>query len=159
VEAEPEKNERIRRRKRLRNSIIVIALLVVAFWPVRYLASPRWEVRVENERGQPLAGMNVVLSYKNYSVENNSHEIIYQTDENGRVVFSKQIGKANAASLVLYTLEESLLFVHGSFGRHASVWANGNGLEGDDVFDHELVDWTGSPDSMRSVIVVKPVRR
>ena len=45
---------------------------------------------------------------------------------------------------------------HASFGRHASVFAFGQGLEGFDYssLTHNAVDWTGNPDHMISWIVV-----
>lgn len=158
VEQEPSSNATTARRKWLRWLIVAIVLTVVLGWPFPYLTSPNWEVLVENVTGQPAPGMYVVLSYQNYSVEDDSHQIIAQTDSNGRVVFGKQHGKASAAALIFYTLKEGALFVHGSFGRHAYVYAYGDRLEGNDVSNGVLVDWRGRPDSMQSVILVKPSR-
>ena len=49
--------------------IVAAVLLIIAFWPMRHLAAPRWSVVVVTDDGQPLANINVRLVYQNYSAE------------------------------------------------------------------------------------------
>ena len=63
-----------------------LVLLIVVMWPTSYMASPRWEVWVVKDDGQPIPQINVRLVYQNYSAEGESHEVTLRTDENGHVV-------------------------------------------------------------------------
>src|SRR5439155_25981831 len=125
-------------------------------WPMSYLASPRWEVWVITDDGQPIPQINVRLVYKNYSAENASHEVTLRTDQNGHVLFPQHYEKACIFQQLYYTMSAGAS-VHGSLGRHAYVFAFGGGYEGDALTGDHLDDWHGSPDSMQSRIVAKRV--
>jgi uncharacterized GH25 family protein len=73
--------------------IAATVVLIIAIWPMRYLAAPRWSVVVVTDDGQPLASANVRLSYRNYSAEDQSHELTLKTDESGRLLFPAQYGR------------------------------------------------------------------
>jgi hypothetical protein len=45
---------------------------------------------MRDESGTPLAGLNVRLSFKNYSAESDSHETTLVTDQSGHVAFPAQ---------------------------------------------------------------------
>ncbi len=135
-----------------------VVLLSVAVWPTSYLASPRWEVWVVKDDGQPIAQINVRLVYQNYSAEGESHEVTLRTNENGHVVFPPAYERACLLRRALYTMSSAGAGVHASFGRHAYVFAFGGGYEGSAVIGDYVADWQGNPDSMQSKIVAKPSR-
>jgi len=130
------------------------AVFTVSLWPMRYLASPRWEVWVVADNGQPISGINARLVYQNYSAEGQSHEITMTTDENGHALFPSQYGRASLLQRVFYTLSLARAGVfHASFGRHAFVFVFGGGYEGEAINGKYGADWRGSPESMESRIV------
>jgi len=135
--------------------IVAAVLLIIALWPMRYLAAPRWSVAVVTDDGHPLANTNVRLVYQNYSAEGRSHELTLTTDENGRVLFPAQYERVCVLQRLYYTVSSAGAGVHASFGRHAYVLAFGGGYEGNAVDGKHLTDWRGTPDSMESRIVVK----
>ena len=129
-------------------------LLIVGMWPTSYLASPRWEVWVITEDGQPIRDNNVRLVYQNYSAESESHEVTLKTDDRGQVEFPPNYEKACFLQRALYSVSAAGAGVHASFGRHAYVFAFGN-FEGSVVAGKYVTDWSGTPDSMQSRIVAK----
>jgi hypothetical protein len=130
-------------------------LLIISLLPIRYLASPRWDVWVATDEGKPRAGISVRLVYQNYSAEGQSHEVTLRTDENGRVLFPVQYGRASLLQRLVYTVSSAAAGVHASFGRHAYIFAFGDGYEGTAVTGKYVTDWRGTPESMESRIVVR----
>lgn len=100
-------------------ALLVASLVLVGIWPVRYLASPRWEVWVVAENGEPLSGMSVRLVYENYSAEKQGHELTLLTDAAGHALFPPQYQRACLFRGIFYTALEARAGVHASFGRHA----------------------------------------
>jgi hypothetical protein len=137
--------------------ILLIAVALLFVWPITTVQSPFWEVRVVSETGQPLERMTVTLSYQNYSAESEAHLERKQTDAAGYVVFPQRILKASRLRRIVTTLESATAGVHASFGPHAHVWAEGNGLTGSAVSNGYVTDWTGSPPRMSLTIVAKPL--
>jgi len=136
--------------------IIVAFAVGTLFVPLSSLDSPAWDVWVTDRRGQPVSGITVRLTYRNYSAERESREIDAITDAYGRAVFGAQMLRASLGRRAVVTLLSAAAGVHASFGRHAAVLVFGKGLEGFDI-DRErnlVVDWTGEPDHMESRIVV-----
>ena len=141
-----------------RQPIAVLALCAAAvllFWPSPYLASPHWEVWVTRPDGTPIEGINVALYFHNFSTEEEGHTAILTTDSHGYVVFPPHYQKASIAQYVFHTVSAARAGVHASFGRHASVFAYGNGYEGWPVTGEYVTDWRGSPSSMQSKIAAK----
>jgi hypothetical protein len=138
--------------------LVAAVLLIVGAWPMSYLASPRWEVWVVTDDGQPIPQINVRLVYKNHSAESESHEVTLITDENGHALFPQHYEKACIFQRLFYTLSSARAGVHASFGRHAYVFAFGSGYEGSAVTGKYVADWRGKPDSMQSRIVAKRSR-
>jgi hypothetical protein len=140
----------------------VLGLIIVAFIagiiPTRYLAAPHWDVSVRDESGAPLAGLNVRLSFKNYSAESDSHEITLVTDQSGHVAFPSQFRSASLLQRAFYTIGSAIGGVHASFGNHAFVFVFGGGYEGDAVTGPYVTDWTGSPTKMASTVVAKRMK-
>ncbi len=148
---------KVSRTKRRAGTVAVTAVMaIIALWPTGYLASPRWEVWVVTQDGQPIQGINVRLVYQNYSAEGRSHEITLMADESGHVLFPPQYERASIIQRVFYAISSAQGGVHASFGRHAYVFAFGGGYEGDAVTGKYVADWRGDPESVQSRIVAKP---
>jgi hypothetical protein len=140
-------------------ALVSTCLLILGAWPTTYLASPRWDVWVVTEDGRPISDINVALYYANYSAEGESHSAVLWTDGQGHVLFPANYAKASLYRRVFYTISSAGAGVHASFGRHASVFAYGNGYEGFPVNCQYVEDWRGSPDSMQSkIIATRPGR-
>jgi len=142
-------------------AMVLGVLFIMGFLPMRYLASPRWEVWVVKKvDNQPLPGMKVMLDYGNYSAERFNHIITLTTDENGHALFQPTYATASLFQRVLYTSISALAGVHASFGRHATVMLPaGQGYFGVAVSGQYVTDWQGSPESMQSRIVAEPSAR
>jgi hypothetical protein len=136
----------------------LLALIIFLAWPSTTAQSPLWEVWVVNEAGQPLQGITVTLICHNYSAEQEGHSEQKQTDASGYAVFSPRSLKVTRFRRLITTIESAGAGVHASFGPHAHVWANGNGLTGDAVSNGYVTDWTGSPPRMSSTIIAKPTQ-
>ena len=145
-------------RKKLFLLTSLFALVIFLAWPSTTAQSPLWEVWVVNEAGQRLQGITVTLIYHNYSAESEGHSEQKQTDASGYAVFSPRSLKAHRFRRLIATIESAEAGVHASFGPHAHVWANGNGLTGDAASNGYLTDWTGSPPRMSSTITAKPTQ-
>ena len=145
-------------RWRLYCAIALVALTVGA-WPIRYLASPNWDVWVVDDSGSPLSGVNIRLVYKNYSVEGASHELTLNADADGHAFFPKHYESASIFQRLFYTASSAMAGVHASFGPDAYVFAFGSGYEGSPVTGKYVTDWRGSPDSVLSKIVAHPATR
>ncbi len=138
--------------------ILMAIALVLSVIPVTSLNSPKWDVFVVDQNGQPVSDMIVRLSYQNYSAESEGHELDAVSDERGHASFAPQTLRASAMRRGLSILQSAMGGVHASFGPHASVFAFGRGLQGYDVDrkSNALVFWRGTPDRMESLIVVEP---
>jgi hypothetical protein len=145
-------------RKKLFLLISLLASITFLAWPSTTAQSPLWEVWVVNEAGQPLQGITVTLSYQNYSAESEGHSEQKQTDTSGYAVFLPRSLKAPRLRRLIATIESAGAGVHASFGPHAHVSADGNGLTGDAVSYGYVTDWTGSPPRMSSTIIAKPTQ-
>lgn len=131
-----------------------VAIVVAAAWPVTTLETPRWEVRVVDEKGQPVAGMTVRMAYRNYSAESVGHEQDLETDATGHVVFPARTITASLLRRGLEMLRSAQAGVHASFGPHVYVFAFESGPEGYIESWGDRVDWAGKPAEMESRIVV-----
>jgi hypothetical protein len=143
----------MRKRKAAIGLGLVLALALVPF------ASPNcpdWTVTVVDKQGQSIPGLTVRLSYQNYSLEDESHEMDKITDQRGQVTFPAQIIRASLLRRCYYTLLSARAGVHASFGPAASVFAFGEGMEGSAVDPKRgiLTVWRGTPSRMQSRIVV-----
>ncbi len=144
-------------RKKLFLLISLIALVIFLVWPSTTAQSPLWEVWVVNEAGKPLQGITITLIYQNYSAESEGHSEQKQTDASGYAVFLPRSLKAPRFRRVIATIKSAGAGVHASFGPHAHVVVNGDGLTGDAVSNGYVTDWTGSPTRMSSTVIAKPV--
>src|SRR6266404_2486758 len=135
--------------------ILVACALGLGVIPLESLNCPAWDVWVVDQNGQPVSGIAVRLSYKNYSAEDETHEIDRTTDQRGHTAFAAQTLSASLVRRLIFILSSLRAGIHASFGRHASVFAFGKGLEGFDVDLQRniVVEWTGESRNMESRIV------
>lgn len=120
--------------------------------------SPRWDVWVVDEAGQPVVGINVTLVREDYSCESVDHSETLFTDAQGHVQFRPRYMKWSPFKCAYYTAGALMPFTHHEHGRHASVTAGDpNGaLFGKAVDkDGHPIDWTGSPDQLKTHMIVR----
>jgi hypothetical protein len=131
-------------------------VLAFALVPFASLHCPGWTVTVVDWQDRPIPGMTVRLSYQNYSLEDESHEMDRITDQRGQVTFPAQTIHASFLRRCYRTVLSARAGVHASFGPSAYVFAFGKGMEGPDVDPKRgiLVFWRGSPSQMQSRIVI-----
>jgi len=122
--------------------------VILAFIPFKSLNCPSWDVWVTDGNGKALPGMTVLLTYQDYSAESRSHEIRGITDAQGHVAFAAQTLWASVVQRIRATLNSTVVGVH---GRHAQVFAFGNGQ-----ISRDSAYWTGKPNHMESRIIVVP---
>jgi hypothetical protein len=140
------------------NLIWIIAALGVALLiPIPYLASPVWHVAVVDEAGVAVEGITVRRVYRNYSTEADGHEDDQATDRQGRATFAAKWSSASIARRCVFTAFSALAGAHASFNRHAYVFAFGNGREGYAVSGGRVLDWTGEPAALDSLITTTPL--
>ncbi len=137
-------------------AIIGVAILVIAFIPIKSLEAPTWDVWVTDESGVALQGVLVRESHTNYSAEFQGGEESLTTDQAGHVRFEPQILRASPLKRLIVTASSAMAGVHASFGPNAYVFAFADGLEGDSVVNGVVETWRGSPDTMKSRIVMHP---
>jgi hypothetical protein len=135
-------------------AVAAVILLLAGIWPIKYLASPNWDVWVTQKDGAPVQSIKVRLSYQNYSTENKDHEITLIADQRGHVQFVPQYQRACFFQRAFYTLLAARAFVHASFGPNAFVFAFGEGYEGSTAAGDSVTYWSGSPEAVESKIVV-----
>ena len=133
-----------------------VALIALSLIPIPYLASPEWHVNVVDERGAPIDGMTVRLSWTNYSAEWNGHEEDRATDANGCVAFPPHRGWASSLQRLWFSALMATSLAHASFGPHATVFAFDHNREGSAIDGGIITEWTGKPGEMRSVIIARP---
>lgn len=131
----------------------VVLLIGILLCPIPYTAAPAWAVWVIDEVGVPIQGMNVRLSYQNHSAESKGHELDAITDSQGHVYFPRRTASASIGRHIIYFAWSATTGVHASFGRHANVFAFGQGRQGSATTGDVITDWTGAPQEMESRIV------
>ncbi len=131
-----------------------VAIIVAAAWPVTTLETPRWDVWVVDLNGQPVEGVTVRLTYKNYSVESVGHEQDLDTDVTGHVVFPARTITVSTLNRAIGVVRATEGGVHASFGPHVYVFVFGRGREASAESFGYITDWTGQPAEMESQIIL-----
>jgi hypothetical protein len=145
-------------RKKLLWTIVGLGAVLILI-PFRTLNCPTWDVWVTYLGGEPAAGVTVRLTYQNYSLERESHQIDAITDGRGHVEIGARTISASLAHRLVGTLSSALgEGIHASFGPHARASAfDSNGAEGDAEWGGIITDWTGEPSHMESqIVLVRP---
>jgi hypothetical protein len=137
-------------------AIVAAAILVVALFPIRSLHAPSWDVAVTDESGVALKGILVRESYQDYSAEFQGGEESLITDELGHVRFEPKTLSASPLKRLIVTASSATGGVHASFGPSAYLLAFGDGSEGAPEVNGRMETWHGSPNSMKSRIVMHP---
>lgn len=99
-----------------------VALLFVC--PFQTTVVPQWTVRLVNESGTPVGGLEVSERWRHYSVESADHEETLRTNADGYVAFSR---RSVRASLLARTIGAMLnaLAIHQDSGRRVDLDASG----------------------------------
>jgi len=72
----------------------VVLLLLILFFPFQSSIVPLWQVRVIDEAGSAVRGINVTEHWQHYLIESDGHEEMRQTDESGIVAFPARTVRA-----------------------------------------------------------------
>jgi hypothetical protein len=128
------------------------AFLVVAFWPVSSPANPRWEVCVVDQAGNPVQGLNVLMTWEGNSESGENTEENLLTDQNGDVVFAPRNVKIAAWGPILAKIFSHDLY-HSSLGPYVAVSAFGQDAKGNKVVSG-FAYWDGNSPNMQSRLIV-----
>ncbi len=145
---------------RLRLALCAAAILFSFTKPAlaETLVSPRWDVWVVDEAGQPVAGINVTLIREDYSCEAVDHSETLFTDAQGHVQFRPRYLKWSPFKCAYYMTSGLMPFTHHEHGRHAGVTAGDpNGALFGKALDKagHPIDWTGSPNVLTTHMTVR----
>ena len=119
-------------RIRLLSFLAVIAAVTVL--PFETTVVPAWRIRVVDEAGNPIAGVNAREHWQHYTVETRGHEELLITDENGYVSFPARSVRASILDRIIGVIRNiATTAIHTSFGPHAHVvvWKGGFEITGE----------------------------
>jgi hypothetical protein len=91
---------------RLRRSLAGLLLLLLVFlvFPFKTTIVPTWTLRVIDESGTPVPGINVTEHWQHYLLESSGHEDVRQTEAQGRVSFPDRAITASLFRRLLTTI-------------------------------------------------------
>src|SRR6185437_12362819 len=95
------------------------------------------------------------LVYQDYSNEATSHGMTVTTANNGEGQVPAQYRTTGLVQYLIYSALSAAAGVHASFGRHAYVFAFGNGYVGEALTGQHVTDWRGTPEIMNSKILAR----
>jgi hypothetical protein len=136
-------------------ALAAFALATPAF--ATRLLSPQWDVWVVDADGKPVVGISVTETHQDFTYESKDHMETLFTDVTGHVQFSAKYLRAGAMKSTMIATEKVVTFQHR--GRRASIAVgdSGTALVGFNLDKNgNVIDWTGSPDRMKSHIVAHP---
>jgi hypothetical protein len=94
--------------------ILVLAILLLLFvtflYPFQSTTLPEWNLRVVDDAGAPVHGINVTEHWQDYMLETEGHEEVRTTDQDGRVSFDARVLRAS--------LTRRLIARMSNFGKH-----------------------------------------
>ncbi|HKZ79676.1 MAG TPA: hypothetical protein VJ124_15490 [Pyrinomonadaceae bacterium] len=73
-------------------SFLVLILLV---YPFQSETTPEWSLRVLDNTGRSVIGINVTQHWQHYLLESEGHEELQKSDSEGRVTFSRRTIRAS----------------------------------------------------------------
>jgi len=111
--------------------IWVLALVgVMLLYPFESTIVPSQNVLVVTEAWNPIEGILVRQSWKNYSVETYGHEQDLLTDERGRVSFPRRTVRANLLRRAFRPIANIIgQGIHASFGVYTDMIVLGDGTK------------------------------
>jgi hypothetical protein len=121
------------------------------------LIAPLWDVWVVDEAGNPVKGIGVTVQHEDFGCEKKDHVETQFTDAKGHVQFAARYLNSTFKCATITT--EKMVTFNKNRKRHARVFAGDaqSALVGNDLDKSgHLVDWHGTPERMRSRIVVHP---
>lgn len=77
------------RLRRVLAALLVLLLLFLVF-PFKTTIVPTWTLKVVDETGAAVRGINVTEHWQHYLIESSAHEDLRQTDEKGQVSFPER---------------------------------------------------------------------
>ena len=91
---------------RLRRAVaaLVLLLLILLVFPFKTTIVPTWTLRVVDESGTPVRGVNVTEHWQHYLLESSGHEELRQTGADGRINFPDRAIRASLLRKILTTL-------------------------------------------------------
>ena len=115
-----------RERQKLLLLVVIVAAVIVL--PFETTVVPAWRIRVVDEAGSPIAGVNVREHWQHYTVETRGHEQLLITDENGYVSFPARSVKASILDRIVGVIRNlATTAIHSSFGpvAYLVIWKEG----------------------------------
>jgi hypothetical protein len=72
----------------------VLLVLIILLYPFQSTIVPRWRIRILDESGEQVSGINVTQHWQHYLIESEGHEEARKTDANGVVDFPARTVRA-----------------------------------------------------------------
>jgi hypothetical protein len=98
---------------------LILVALIIMLVPIRTTTVPEWRIRYVDAKGQPIGGLPVQQTWKNYSAELTENMEIRHTDAIGYVVFPTRVAWSPLFLRLLISFK-SVLNVHAGSG--SSSW-------------------------------------
>jgi hypothetical protein len=78
--------------------------LIILFFPFQSTIVPPWRLRIVDDAGAQVAGVNVTEHWQHYLLETEGHEAMLVTDERGRVDFPARTIRGSITARMLNTI-------------------------------------------------------
>lgn len=128
-------------------SIAMLTLILFAY-PFQSETTPEWNLRVLDNTGRNVSGINVTQHWQHYLLEGEGHEDLQKTDWEGRATFSQRTIRASLVRRTVAVIGKILSEGRGArLGPRASVVIWGSR-------DHETTVATYQPDEPPAAEVV-----
>lgn len=88
---------RLAYRFRIALTIILVLSLVTLLFPFKTTTLPQWNLRVFDDAGAPVRGINVTEHWQHYLLEPSGHEELQVTNQDGLVSFEPRSLRASVA--------------------------------------------------------------
>lgn len=83
----------------------LVLLLAILIYPFKTTVVPDWQLRVVDEMGAPVRGINVTEHWQHYLLESTAHEELQRTGNDGIVKFPDRAIRASLLRRLLATLD------------------------------------------------------
>ena len=120
---------RLDQRNRKRLGWLTLGVVIVLAYPFKTTVVPVWPLRVLDDAGAAVAGINVTEHWQHNSLESVGHEENLSTDHAGHVIFPARAIRASLFSRAFAPLAKIVREGNGTkLGRYASVvvWGSKN---------------------------------